>query len=669
MKYCASRAIAVWLCAAAVLQAESLETRIKALIESHRGEVAVAIKHLETGDSFRHNADQVMPTASLIKFPVMVEAYRQQELGALDLDQLITLRDEDKVPGSGVLSEHFSAGTQLSVRDAIRLMIAYSDNTATNLVVDKVGLTNTSDTMEKLGLMETKIHSKVFRRATSIFPERSKQHGLGSTTADETIRLYEMLQNRKLASAAACGEMLDHLLHCDDRTKLAALLPAGTRIAHKGGAVSRVRCDAGIIFSPNGVFVICVLTSNNDDRSWKQENAAQVLCAKIARAAYDHFNPAGPAAASAAPKELKAGASGELVEALQRTLNNRLDPSPELNVDGDFGPVTEAAVVRFQREHKLAANGIVERETWQALGPLLTQEKPVPDPDVVNSAELPITAADPLTGTPFVTCEAWVIGNAATGEVLWSESAKQSLDFASTTKIMTAYLVLKLIEENKKVLEEQVTFSARADGTPGSTAGVRFGEQLSVRELLYGLLLPSGNDASVALAEHFGERLSESEGDSRERDPLADFVAEMNRTAGELGMQDTTYKNPHGLTAPGHVSTAADLLKLAHAAMRLESFRGYVSTRQHGCTVTGNGGYRRNVLWKNTNRLLGIEGYHGVKTGTTRAAGACLVSCGRRGDDELLVVILGAKSSDARYADTRNLFRWAWLQLGHESAH
>ena len=78
--------------------------------------------------------------------------------------------------------------------------------------------------------------------------------------------------------------------------------------------------------------------------------------------------------------------------------------------------------------------------------------------------------------------------------------------------------------------------------------------------------------------------------------------------------------------------------------------------------ITGAGGYRRNLLWKNTNRLLAIEGYHGVKTGTTRAAGACLASAASRGEDKLLLVVLGSKSSDARYVDSRNFYRWAWRQ-------
>jgi D-alanyl-D-alanine carboxypeptidase (penicillin-binding protein 5/6) len=170
----------------------------------------------------------------------------------------------------------------------------------------------------------------------------------------------------------------------------------------------------------------------------------------------------------------------------------------------------------------------------------------------------------------------------------------------------------------------------------------------------------------VALAEHFGDRFDPPSGNSDDQDPLSHFVAEMNRTAVALGMTQTTYKNPHGLTAKGHRSSARDLLKLAHAAIQLPRFREYVGTRQRGCTVVGPGGYKRDVVWKNTNRLLSIDGYHGVKTGTTSAAGACLVSSGRRGDDHLLIAVLGSTSSDARYVDTRNLFRWSWLQRAEQ---
>jgi D-alanyl-D-alanine carboxypeptidase (penicillin-binding protein 5/6) len=141
----------------------------------------------------------------------------------------------------------------------------------------------------------------------------------------------------------------------------------------------------------------------------------------------------------------------------------------------------------------------------------------------------------------------------------------------------------------------------------------------------------------------------------------------MNNKAKELEMETTGYRNPNGLPDKGHQSSAADLLKLSSAAMQQPLFQHYVSTTQHGCTVDGPGGYKRNIVWKNTNRLLNTEGYAGVKTGTTTAAGACLVSQATRGGKPIIVVVLGAPSSDGRYVDSRNLYRWAWQQLGVES--
>src|SRR5262245_54866292 len=115
--------------------AQSLTRRLTPLISAHEGEVSVAVKHLTTGESFSHKPDEPMPTASLIKLPIMVEAYRQASEGKISLADPVTFQDDDKTPGSGILSTHFSAGTTISLRDAIRLMIAYSDNSATNLLL------------------------------------------------------------------------------------------------------------------------------------------------------------------------------------------------------------------------------------------------------------------------------------------------------------------------------------------------------------------------------------------------------------------------------------------------------------------------------------------------------------------------------------------------------
>ncbi|MDX1926853.1 MAG: serine hydrolase [Pirellulaceae bacterium] len=647
---------------------QALDAAIQPLLKDYKGDVAVAVYHFESNTLWSKRGEVPMPTASLIKLPVMIEAYRQVEAGKVSLDERIELRKEDMVQGSGILTTHFSPGTTLSLRDAIRLMIVYSDNTATNLVVDAIGLPATTKTMNALGFPETQLHAKVFRGDTSIAPERSKKYGLGSTTALDMVNLLIRLKKGELANPKSTEAMLDHLLNCDDKTRFTLLLPSGVKVAHKTGSVTRVRTDAGLIMGKDCTLALSVLTDNNTDTRWTDDNAGNRLCAEIAKATYDIFAqknqpaPSGVAsveAHAATSAEMKIGATGELVEALQRTLNARMEPPANLSVDGDFGPATEAAVKAFQRQKQIAVSGIVDAATWNQLGTLIDAEAPVAEPSVVNSEKLELKPADEPLGPPQVSCEAWVIVDRANGQVLAGTKADQRTHIASTTKIMTAYLVLKMAKEQPEILYEVITFSQRADDTVGSTAGVKAGEQLTVGELLYGLMLPSGNDASVAFAEHFGRKFA---GDPTLADDKSyeHFVARMNSTAAELGMNQTHYINPHGLTHEDHLSTASDLARLARAALDLPRFRDYVTCRQHGCVVSVPNGYKRNLKWENTNRLLGIEGYAGIKTGTTDAAGACLVSSSQRNGRELIVVSLKSANTDARYIDARNLHAFGW---------
>jgi beta-lactamase class A len=271
----------------------TLESRLAPLVKAHKGKVAIAVKHLGSGASYYLNADTPMPTASLIKLPVMVEVYQQAAEGKVKLADMVTLKDADKVPGSGILTDHFSAGATFSLRDAVRLMIVYSDNTATNLVLDRIGLPATAKRMEAWGYPNTKIHSKVFRRNTSFAPERSKRFGLGSTTAREMVRLLEQLHQGKLVSAEASRAMLDHLKHCDDKDKMTRLLPGNIKVAHKTGSVSDARTDAGILYLPTGPVAVCVLTAENQDKTWRVDNAGNLFCARVARAVYDHFTATG----------------------------------------------------------------------------------------------------------------------------------------------------------------------------------------------------------------------------------------------------------------------------------------------------------------------------------------------------------------------------------------
>ncbi|HJZ55674.1 MAG TPA: serine hydrolase, partial [Gemmataceae bacterium] len=212
--------------------------------------------------------------------------------GKVKLDTVLTLKKEDKVQGSGVLTYHFSDGATFPLKDAVRLMIVYSDNTATNMVLDQIGLPSTNARMAKLGLKNTKINAKVFRADTRIDQEFGKKYGLGSTTAREMVQLLELIEAGEVVSPEACQEMLGHLKACDDKEKMTRFLPAGTVVAHKTGSVDASKTDAGIIYTKAGPVALCVLTDENKDQRWAADNEAQVLIGKIAKAVYDHFTPA-----------------------------------------------------------------------------------------------------------------------------------------------------------------------------------------------------------------------------------------------------------------------------------------------------------------------------------------------------------------------------------------
>jgi beta-lactamase class A len=280
------------LVAAAPGPSPDLESRLAPLARAHKGRVAIAVKNLETGASYFLNADEVMPTASLIKVAVMIEAYQQADEGKLNLADTVTLRAADKVPGSGILREHFSEGATFPLRDAVRLTMAFSDNTATNLVLDRVGLAAVNKRMADWGFPHTRIHHKSFRGdTTSIDPEGTRRYGLGATTARETMGLMEQLQTGERNRPAIKQTLLGHLRRNTDRDKFPRLLPPGTLLMHKDGSTEQVRTDAGILYTPGGVVVLCVLTADNEDRRFHPDNAGNLLCARVAREVYDHFAP------------------------------------------------------------------------------------------------------------------------------------------------------------------------------------------------------------------------------------------------------------------------------------------------------------------------------------------------------------------------------------------
>jgi D-alanyl-D-alanine carboxypeptidase (penicillin-binding protein 5/6)/beta-lactamase class A len=275
---------------AAAQDKKTLAARILPLVRAHHGKVAVAVKHLGNGETFYHDEDEEMPTASLIKFMIMLEVYLQAAEGRVKLDDKLTLTKANMVPGSGILKYHFSEGATFSLRDATRLMIVFSDNTATNMVLDHIGLPSTNVRMESMGFPKSKVNAKVFLGdTTSLDRKRTEKFGLGSTTARETLVLLEMVHKGKIVSPEVCKEMLGHMKKCDDKLKLKRFLPDKIEVAHKSGTVSDARTDAGILYLPTGPVAVCVLTAKNEDRSFKEDSAANVFIGRVAEQIAEHY--------------------------------------------------------------------------------------------------------------------------------------------------------------------------------------------------------------------------------------------------------------------------------------------------------------------------------------------------------------------------------------------
>ena len=210
---------------------------------------------------------------------------------------------------------------------------------------------------------------------------------------------------------------------------------------------------------------------------------------------------------------------------------------------------------------------------------------------------------------------------------------------ASTTKIMTTIVILE-----KADLNETVTVSAKAGGTGGSRLGLKRGDKASVRDLLYGLMLRSGNDAAVALAEHVGGSVKE-------------FAELMNEKAIELGLTNTHFVTPHGLDNDEHYTTTAlELAKLTDYAMDNETFAKIVGTKS--TTIYINNQSRQ---INNTNELLGVlNGVVGVKTGFTNNAGRCLVTETKRNNMDIITIVLGADTKKDRTKDSVNLIEYTF---------
>lgn len=224
------------------------------------------------------------------------------------------------------------------------------------------------------------------------------------------------------------------------------------------------------------------------------------------------------------------------------------------------------------------------------------------------------------------------------GAVIYGKREYTKTKMASTTKIMTCIVVIEHTN-----LNNVVEVSAKAASTGGSKLKFKKGDKISVNDLLYGLMLRSGNDAAVALAEYVGGSV---EG----------FAKLMNKKANELGLENTHFETPHGLDSDNHYTTPYELAKLTNYALNNKIFKDIVGTKS--CTININGVPR---TISNTNELLGnLNGVYGVKTGFTNGAGRCLVTSIKRNDLDVICVVLGADTKKIRTVDSVKLIEYTF---------
>jgi D-alanyl-D-alanine carboxypeptidase (penicillin-binding protein 5/6) len=249
------------------------------------------------------------------------------------------------------------------------------------------------------------------------------------------------------------------------------------------------------------------------------------------------------------------------------------------------------------------------------------------------AAALPFHASA-VSNAPGISARAAIVIEAETGKTLYEWNADEPRKIASTTKILTAFVALSRLDADKSV-----EIKPEWTGIEGSSMYLKAGERLTVRDLLYGLLLESGNDAAVALA-------------CLAAGSVADFAELMNEKAEKLGCTDACFVNPNGLDAKNHLASARDLAKITAAAMKNEEFAAIVSTKY--ATAAGR-------TLKNHNKLLwNYDGCLGVKTGYTKSAGRSLVSCAERGGVRLICVTL---SDPNDWSDHASLYDWAFANF------
>lgn len=264
-------------------QDAALQQQVQTATRSFNGKVGFYALDVRSGKTVELNADTPVPTASVIKLAILLNAVHQIQRGQASFGDRLQLRKGDQVEGSGVL-QYFDTPLTLTFKDALSMMVIQSDNTATNLAIDHLGLANIDRDIQDAGLRQTWLYKKVFLPPQGPVPADQQHFGLGKTTPREITTIMRTFLECK---DAVCNTALTMLKEQSDRDAIPRYLNPGLTVANKTGALDNVRNDVAIIYAAQGPIVMSAFTYENQDQRWSADNGAQLLIARLAKLVLD----------------------------------------------------------------------------------------------------------------------------------------------------------------------------------------------------------------------------------------------------------------------------------------------------------------------------------------------------------------------------------------------
>jgi beta-lactamase class A len=290
----------------------SLDATLQSIAAAHHGKVALYAENLRTHQVASITPDLPVQTASTIKLAILLDAAEQIRAGKASFDEKLVLSHENQVPGSGIIGQ-LDTPLPLTLRDVLHLMVTLSDNTATNMAIDRLGLDHINQTILAAGLHQTWLYKKVYKPASGPMPADQPKFGLGKTTPREMAEIMTRLVTCNLNTLSdgpphvpplpqdgqICGTILKMLRVQQDRDGLPRYIESldtseqGTAIGNKTGALDRVRADVAIIASKSGPIIIAAYTFENQDQRWTGDNEGKITLAKIGEAIVKAWSPTG----------------------------------------------------------------------------------------------------------------------------------------------------------------------------------------------------------------------------------------------------------------------------------------------------------------------------------------------------------------------------------------